>query len=488
MKILFLYPKWTGDYGLFAHFAKRAGIYPPLNLAYLAAIAESLGHEAIIVDGEAERLNCEQVVAEALNFNPDMIAMTGSTPFFHFVEEMAINLKKVLPKIPILLGGPHVSVLRENAFKDCFDYCFIGEADKSFESFLRRHEKGQRIDSIPGIFFRDGANVQYTGDIEPVVDMDSLLLPAYHLLKMEKYKIGTIQDIKNFATVMTVRGCPFQCIFCSTKVFGNNIRKRSPRFVVDEIKLVKEKCNLSHFIFLDDTLTLYKKHILEICDLIIREKLNITFEGSTRANLIDEELITKLKQAGMIRISFGLESVDEGIRKTMRKEVPLESYITANRLTNRFGIETLNSCMIGLPGETRETVKKTLSFLRNSKEIKQANISIAVPYPGTELYEMALKRKNKLELTIDDFSKFRRYNSAVMKVGNLTTKELIQIQNDAFASIYMAPWRWIPVLKKYGLWGLILTFSRFSKSLSKKSLELLFVDKDCWRPKESLVH
>lgn len=181
-----------------------------------------------------------------------------------------------------------------------------------------------------------------------------------------------------------------------------------------------------------------------------------------------------MAESGLIRLSFGLESVDENIRRIMKKNVPLESYIEANRLTNKYGIETLNSCMIGLPGETEETIRKTLRFLRESKEIKQANISIAVPYPGTELYEMAKKEEYKLRLVTNDFSNFRRYNSAVMRVGDLSPQDLIGIQNEAFASIYIfAPWRWSSMVKKSGLQGAELTVKRLMKCIDKGNTRFL---------------
>jgi len=271
-----------------------------------------------------------------------------------------------------------------------------------------------------------------------------------------------------------MRGCPFKCIFCSTKVFGNDARRRSAEKVIQEIRECKEKYMIEHFMFLDDTLTLNRQHILDICDLLIKAKLGITWEGSTRSNLIDEELIEKMAKSGLIRLSFGLESVDENIRRIMNKKVPLESYIEANRLTNKYGIETLNSCMIGLPGETEETIRKTLRFLRESKDIKQANISIAVPYPGTELYEMAKNEKHHLRLVENGFSQFKRYNAAVMQVGDLSPEDLIEIQNEAFASIYIfAPWRWDPMTKKSGLHGAELTVERLMKCIDQGNTKFL---------------
>ena len=180
-----------------------------------------------------------------------------------------------------------------------------------------------------------------------------------------------------------------------------------------------------------------------------------------------------MTDAGLIRLSFGLETVDETIRKTMKKMVPLDSYSVANKLTNQYGIETLNSCMIGLPGESYDTVKKTLAFLRRSKEIRQANISIAVPYPGTELFEMALKGEEGLKLETEDFSKYRRYNAAVMTVGELSPEKLRDIQNEAYASIYLAPWRWEPMIRKFGAKGALLTLIRLITCLNKGDTRFL---------------
>lgn len=473
MRISLLYPKWTGDYGKFSHFADKSSSWPPLNLAILASLAENQGHEVQIIDGQVEGLSQEDLVIQASAFKPDVVGITSTTPFFHIAVQLARMLKSRLPDVTVVIGGHHITVAKEKSFDEGFDYAFIGEADLSWPRFLECLENGNDISTVKGILYRRDNGVYFSGSAEKIDDIDQMPLPARHLLKMHKYLMGTLHGEKNFTTVMTTRGCPFKCTFCSTEVYGNALRKRSPESVVDEIKSVIKDYGTRHIIFLDDTLTIDKKHILAICDLILQNNLDITFEGSTRANLIDEEVVSRMKQAGLIRLSFGLESVDENIRKLMKKEVPLEAYTRSNRLTNKFKIETLNSCMIGLPGETVETVCSTLSFLRKSRDIKQANISIAVPYPGTELYEMAIKREHGLELITEDFSKYRRYNAAVMKVGDLTPEDLIQLQNDAFVSIYCAPWRWLPMFKKSGFKGLMLTFTRLIKSIPQGKINFI---------------
>jgi radical SAM superfamily enzyme YgiQ (UPF0313 family) len=478
MKICLLFPKWTQTYGLFGHFTKRAGRMPPLNLALIGAIAEREKHEVSIIDAEVEELTIEEVLKRIKGTKADIVGITATSPFYHIAVENAVAIKKALKGTTIVIGGPHITVLKEEAFNDCFDYAFIGEADNSWVEFLRAFENKTPISEVKGILYRDSeGKLHYTGASRPVEDINAIPTPARHLLKTDKYMIGTLHGVKNFTTIMTTRGCPFKCIFCSTKVFGNDTRNRSPQLVIEEMKGVIERDGIRHFYFLDDTLTLNKKHFSAICDLIIAEKLNITFEGSTRANLIDEPQIAKMAEAGLIGISFGLESADEKVRELMKKKVPLEAYIIANQLTYKYGIETQNTCMIGLPGETLESVKETLVFLRKSKEIKQVNISIAVPYPGTELFEMANTNMHNMSLISDNFSNFRRYNTAVIKIGDLTPEDLVELQNEAYLSIYAVYWRWLPMIRKSGIFGAFLTLSRLFKILLKGKLPKLLTNK-----------
>jgi radical SAM superfamily enzyme YgiQ (UPF0313 family) len=257
---------------------------------------------------------------------------------------------------------------------------------------------------------------------------------------------------------MASRGCPFKCVFCSTSIYGNRVRRRSIENAVTEIKHVINDFGIDHFYFLDDTLTLDRKYILEFCDEVEKQKLKFTWEGGTRANLVDEELIARMAKCGLIRISFGLESADIGVRKIIKKEVSLESYIIANELTNKYGIETINSVMLGLPGDTYESIERTISFVRNARAIKHATFGIAIPYPGSEMYEMALKGEYGLKLETQDFSKYQRYNSAVMTVSGMSPDELIRLQKRGLMKIYLVPWRIIPVLKRFGIHALIKPF------------------------------
>lgn len=464
MKISFIFPRWTEVFGTFSRIAQKASAFPPLNLCYLAAIAEQLGHTVQIVDGEVENLDNDAVVRRVSEFSPDIIGMTSTTPMFHIVRSLSKQLKKAVTA-PIIVGGHHASLLKEEAFDPAFDYLFIGEAEFSFRQFLQVIEEKGDISGIRGILYKKEGAIVSTGAPECAEDIDIFPFPARHLLKTELYKVGTLKGKLGFTTVMMSRGCPFKCVFCSTKVSGRHVRRRTVKSVVQEIELVVKNFNVRHIFFADDVLTLDKKFTLDLCDALNSMKIPITFEGSTRANLVDEELISAMKKAGLIRISFGLESADQQILKIIRKEVPLESYITANKLTNKYKIETINSVMLGLPGDTRESINKTIDFLRNARDIQHATFGIAMPYPGTEFYEMALRGEHGLFLHTQDFSKYQRYGSAVLTVNGMTPEELLTMQKIGLFKIYAAPWRIIPALRRFGVFSLILPLLQALKAL-----------------------
>ncbi|RMH36202.1 MAG: radical SAM protein [Nitrospirae bacterium] len=470
MHILLLFPSWTGAYGgLVSYFARRSSTWPPLNLALLAAIAEQHGHRVTIIDGEAEGFSHEQLVETALSHQPDLIGLTATSPFFHLSKTVAALVKARAPHLPIAIGGPHITIMKEQAFLPVFDFAFVHEAEESWPQFLAHYESGKDLAEVKGLLFRRNGTVVTTGMPDTISDLDRFPFPARHLLPMARYKLGTLQGRKNFTSIQTMRGCPWKCIFCASEALKTtSMRVRSPQSVVQEMAEVVERFGITHFYIVDDVMTLWREHIVEICDRLDAANLSITFEGSTRANLVDEALIARLARSGLIRLSFGLESVNAQIRKTMKKQVPLEHYVRANAICNRYGIEALNSVMIGLPGETRETVRETLEFLGRSRDVKQANFAIAVPYPGTEFHEMALAGSHGVSLMTTDFSEYRRYGSAVTTVNGLTPDDLVDLQNEGFVKIYSAPWRWRPMLKKQGLLGGALTLARVARlALSK---------------------
>ncbi|HOW35785.1 MAG TPA: radical SAM protein [Candidatus Omnitrophota bacterium] len=471
MKISLIFPCWTHVFESLSEVANSASTFPPLNLAYLAAIAEENGHTVQLIDGEAEHLTVAEVTARVKEFSPDLIGMTATTPLFHNVVAQAEALKAAL-SVPIIVGGPHVTYFKEKVFRDLFDYFVIGQCEGTFASFLEAFASKQDISRIPGILYRKNGGILFTGENPQIVNLDEVPVPARWLLKKDLYQLGTLRGKKVYTSIMTSRGCPFKCVFCSTSIYGKHIRRRSIDNTISEMRHITDELGIGHLFVLDETMTLDRKYMLALCDAIKKNNIKMTWECGTRANLIDEELIARMVESGLIRISFGLESADLRVRDIIKKEVPLESYEAANKITNKYGVETINSVMLGLPGDTHESIEKTITFVRDSRVIEHATFGIAIPYPGSEMYDMAVRGDHGLKLETQDFSRYQRYGSAVMSVNGISPQELISLQKKGLMRIYFVPWRIIPVIKRFGVRRLMKPFFTSLWSIIREKLSL----------------
>lgn len=472
MRIAFGYPRWTAAaYKLFGWFAHRNSAWPPLNLSLLAAVCEQAGHEAIILDGEIDGLEKETLARRLVDSKADVIGLSGYSPFFHLSADVAASIKRINLDIPILIGGPHTTINKEKAMLPCFDYGFMGEAEDSLPEFLNALSVGRRkLHDVCGIMYRENGEIKSTGErwiktesmtkkeLSGEHPLDRLPLPARHLLPMQKYRLGTPNGRDHFTSLQTARGCPWRCVFCcSDALRTTRYIMKSPKRVVEEMEDIAERFPyIKHIYIVDDVLTFWPEHIIEICERMDAEGLKFTWESSTRANLVNDKLIERLARSGLIRLSFGLETIDPVMRVTMQKKVPMEAYPEANRICTRHGVEAMNSLMIGLPGETKETIRTTLNWVAEQRDITQANLAIAIPYPGTEFHEMAVSGQHGIELLSEDFSEYLRYGNAVTNVGDLTAQDLIDMQNEGFVKIYTKWWRWPAMWRKHGILGFAL--------------------------------
>ena len=483
MKITFLYPRWTGEYGLFGYFAKRNSTWMPQNIALLAAIAEQHGHTASIIDAQAENISEEKLVNMALASDSDIFALTCYSPFFHLNTSLAQKIKESGSKIPIIVGGPHITIMKEKIAEQYpqFDYLFTGEAEQSLPEFLDVYQKDGDLSQVDGIIFKRKdeiiigkpqwipTTIKITGStVEQESALDRYPFPARHLLPMKKYRLGTNDGRTHFTSIHTMRGCPWHCIFCASEALKTTrMAMRSPRSIVDEIKKVKQDYPyITHIFFTDDVLTLwYDQHMKKICDLILEEGIKITFESSTRANLVEDEMVAHMAKAGLVRMSMGLETVNTQMRETMKKQVKLEDYTKALKIFDKHGVEGMTSVMIGLPGETPESYEELGQWLDNTRVSYQANVAIAVPYPGTEFNDIAVSGSHGVELMSEDFSKYLRYGKAVTKVGEFSSEDLLVLQNRLFIRVYSKWWRWKPMYNKHGIMGFILLGVRIYRDL-----------------------
>ncbi|MFH1045749.1 MAG: radical SAM protein [Candidatus Omnitrophota bacterium] len=478
MKAVLINPSWTQSLGRFAELARQRTYSPPLGICYVAAVAEQRGHQVQIIDAEAERLIDPLAIVERLNqIDPDIIGITATSPVFPRALLLAGVLKDHFT-VPLVIGGSHINVSGQAAFADCFDYAVYGDGEYAFSELMQTLEGNGELAQVPGLIFRRGGMVQVNPQYPTLENVDELPFPAIHLLKNELYSLRfASRKPQRYTSIMAMRGCPFKCVFCSEPLTSKGLRMRSAINIVDEIERDFRELGIEHFTFVDSNITLSRKQAIDLSREIKKRNIAITWEGWTRANLVDEEMLREMKASGFVRISFGIESGDPRILKIIKKEVALEDMRRAFKLARKLKIEALCSAMIGLPGETRESIDKTISFIRNTPEIEYSNLSIAVPYPGTEMYEMARRQEHGLKLLSEDLTRFNRYDGAVISVNDLLPQDLVRLQKIGLLKIHFTPARIVKSIKLvkfntllvlgFSFLGALLGSARFSRKDKK---------------------
>jgi len=463
MNILFVTPTWTEDFGIFTKLAKKRNSQPALGTLYLAAVAERRGHVVKVIDADVEGYTIDSLAGEIVNCDYDMVGITATSPIFHKAVSLAKMLKSEGYKNHILIGGEHINIFKGEAFFDCFDFAFVGESDFSFNEFLGHYESNYKdFHSVKGLIFRKDGHVVINESGSRIDNLDKLEFPAMHLLKRNSYIMTFAKfSSREYLPIMATRGCPFKCVFCSEPLTNPKVRFRSPKNIVDEMEKFSKELGITHFFFLDSNITLKRQQIEDVCREILKRGLKVTWEGWTRANLVDLNILKLMKQAGMIRISYGIESGDPELLKIIKKEVSHSDMLNAFKMTEEVGIEVACSLMIGLPGETRASAERTIEFVRNIPQILYSNLSIANPYPGTEMYQWALKGKHGIRLHINDYSEYRRYDSSPISVNDLSSEDLVSLQKIGLLRIHFTPRRILAAANMLGFWTLIPVFLNF---------------------------
>ena len=361
---------------------------PPIGLALIAAVLEKAGYQVTIVDTNALKLSPEDVVP--LIADIDVIGLTAMTPTINTAIAIARCVKKAYPDLPIILGGAHATLLPVETLVTApeIDIIIRGEGEETIIELMRALGHKQPLSKIEGISYRKDGRVESNPVCPKIVDLDSLPFLAYHLLPWKRYKPHPPHGrALPFAAIITSRGCPYRCSYCSKPVFGNKFRGQSPEKVVEEINYHKRGLGIKEFAFYDDVFTLNKRRAYAIADEMISRGLKIHWTCETRADLVDRELLRHMKQAGCYSIAYGIESASQEIVNTLNRDVTIEQAEEAVRLSQEVGLQTIGYFMIGSPGESRETIRQTIQFAKKLK-LDFAQFSVTTPYPGTKLYEL----------------------------------------------------------------------------------------------------
>lgn len=454
MKVFLLAPPWAEIYGSFRAAAKVAVAYPPLGLCYLAAALRAAGHEVRVVDAEAEGLDLHGVLDRLAESGADLLGIQVVSPLWDIVYEVC-RAVKARGDLPIVLGGPHITITRAEAFEQNphFDYAVIGEGEETLTELADALQSGGDPARVAGLCFRRGGLVHVTPARASDRELDAIPPPDRSDLPMASYRFSVPgRGLQPFATLTSTRGCPFECTFCSEPMmFGRRTRFRTPARVVDEIEETWRRFGTTHFIFVDDTLTVEKRRMRELCRLVVERALPVTMEGWTHANTVNEELLATMRAAGFVRLSFGVESGDPAILASLKKGTDHERLRAAYGAAKRAGIETRGSVILGLPGDTRETVERTIRFVCELDDLDHCYFNLAMPYPGTEIRELALRGARGTRLLSREYSVLRRQGqSVVMEVNDLDARALLALQRRAYRAFWLRPRRVLYNLTRAG--------------------------------------
>ena len=425
---------------------------PSLGLAYLAAVSEQRGDDVRVLDMQSHDLSLQQVVAE---HPPDVVGITATTVQIESAWRVARELRQ-LTEARIVLGGPHPTVLpAESVQRPEVDIVVRSEGELTWTDLCDHLENGQPLDELPGITYQRERKVIHNPDRAVIKDVDVLPFPAYHLYRMDSYSNlqPTLDHIEGPSyPILSSRGCPYRCNYCS-QILPRGWRARSPESVVSEWRWLVKDLGAAEIGVLDDSFNIDRQRALEICDRIIAEGLNhvpwIMING-IRANLADETLLGRMREAGCIRTAFGVESGNQRILDTViHKQLTLDQVREAFKAAKAVGMETIGFFIIGLPGETEETMEDTIRFACELDPVV-ANFSMATPFPGTEMYDQVLEQGRLLVHDWDEFAFFE--NRAQFETDEMPAELVERKWREAYRRFYLRPHRVMRTLLRKRTW------------------------------------
>jgi radical SAM superfamily enzyme YgiQ (UPF0313 family) len=436
-RFFLLYPPISKTERYSSKLGSAGGEQIPLGIYYLGSYLRENGYEVRVVDGEAENLTTENVLEMIKEFSPGFVGISSTTVAFHRSTEMADEIKKNFSDIKIVLGGAHVSSNTEHAMSfGNFDYGVTGEGELTLLELLDALNNGNDLTDIKGIVYRDNNKLVINPPREYIKDLDILPFPAYDLIKNIKLYTPPPTNYKRLpvVNVITSRGCPSGCTFCDKNVFGDRYRVRSAENIFQEIKYLHEKYNLKEIAFVDDTFLINKKRIYKLFELLNNAGISFYWTCLGRINDVNYDYLKFLKSNGCWHISFGIESGDEEILKRIKKNISLEKVRRVTNWCKELKIKTKGFFIIGHPGETAESIEKTISF-GCSLKIDDAVITINTPIPGSPQYA-EVDKYGTLDET--DWSQFNCWRPVFVPYG-LTEEILVKKHKEFYRKFYFRP-------------------------------------------------
>jgi radical SAM superfamily enzyme YgiQ (UPF0313 family) len=392
---------------------------PPLGLAYLGAALEQAGTQVKILDYVVYPYRRDALESVLKEFKPHVAGATAVSMTFDHAEQILKDVKTSDPQVLTVMGGPHVTFYAQETLETFaeLDVVVIGEGEETLVELLRAVKCARDFDTVSGIAYRVGSKIKSTAKRERIKNLDTLPLPARHLLPLGRYRALGLP-----MSITTSRGCPYQCIFCvGRKMVGARVRYHSADRVAAELQYLAN-LKFHQINIADDLFTANQNHCLAVCEEILKKNFKTNWTAFARVDTVSERLLSKMKSAGCTAVSFGIESANPAILNTIKKGITVQQARDAVRKCLRVGIRPYASFILGLPGETPETIKETSAFAANLQQEGLAyGFHILTPFPGTEVREQ--NKRLGIRILTDDWSRYDA-NRAVIETKAVNHQEL----------------------------------------------------------------
>ncbi len=437
LKVLFTTPPLSLEkrYGSLAGGGSSS---PSLGILMLAAVARSHGFDSAVIDASALELSGQELLHRITMFAPDIIGISSTTLAIGNANALAAAVKRQFPSIITVVGGPHATAIPVETLEhfSALDIAVVGEGEETIVELLAAFHNNTPLASVSGIVYREGNVLHTTGRRQLISNLDILPFPAWDLLEgfPEKYLPAPFK-VRNLpaATLVTSRGCPNSCIFCDRSVFGTACHAFSAEYIVKQMADLHQRYGIREFSFEDDTFITFKKRLTSICLQLLSLKLNVTWTCLGRVNHITAENLALMRRAGCWQISFGIESGSQKILDIVNKGITLAQVRQAVRLCRDAGIKAKGFFIMGHPGETAETLRKSRDFALELP-LNDISVSLMTPFPGSELYDRAAEFG-----TFDTNWENMNLLNAVFVPHGLTRENLENAQKELIKSFYLRP-------------------------------------------------
>ena len=460
MKILFIHPPSNVNLKI-----QKGLKYPPLGIAFVAAISLEQGHNVRIFDANVEKNPFQSLRVLIREFQPEVAGISFTSLLSDSAHYTAAFVKTISPGIAVVAGGYHPTAQPLDVIKDNnFDAVVAGEGEITFIEWLRAYaSKDKDYSLINGLCFRKNGRIMVNPARELMPNLDTLPSPAYGLLPITRYS-SMVSTRAPYVTFIRSRGCPFNCIFCGVqKMFGKAYRVQSPQKTISEIEKLIKEFKVKEILFKDSDFLIDRKNVAELCGLLIEKKFNLIWSCNSRVDMINEETALLMKRAGCKMITYGLESGSQEILNNLKKDFTLEQAARAVQVTKKAGIQVTLNIVFGSPEETKETIRQTLAFVKRL-DPDYLNCAYLTAFPGSRLYDDALNNGWFIDGKPDSFA----YEQLRLNATKMSVKELSASVKNATRSFYLRPSYIIKRLRRLnyaelkndfkGLWAIIRNY------------------------------